>query len=306
VTTEEMTPAFSVFRPATSAGTLFGLGVVGVSAVLSAGLLYRGLTMDAGPGQLLPLIIGGFFVAIGALFAYWTWSCSTLRYEIDRNALSITWGATRQVVPLTRIEKLIPAAEDEVIKLEGVSWRGHHVGRAQIEDVGDVLFYSAHQVPSEVLYVQTPSETYGISLPDHVLFAQTVQVNQKRGPLFEQRQAVHRWGVAAQSFWLDPQARLLALLLLASFIVVLAYVLQTYPGLSPTVSLRFPSLGGIIRVTSKSELLDIPRSAFGLLALNLTLGILLHTWERMVGYVLLLTGIAVQIMLLVGAIVAVA
>jgi hypothetical protein len=32
----------------------------------------------------------------------------------------------------------------------------------------------------------------------------------------------------------------------------------------------------------------------------------LHTWERMVGYVLLLAGIAIQVMLLVAAIVAVA
>jgi hypothetical protein len=34
--------------------------------------------------------------------------------------------------------------------------------------------------------------------------------------------------------------------------------------------------------------------------------VLLHSWERMVGYVLLLAGIAIQLMLLVAAIVAVA
>jgi len=53
-------------------------------------------------------------------------------------------------------------------------------------------------------------------------------------------------------------------------------------------------------------LLDIPRSALGFLAVDLTLAVVLHSWERMVGYVLLLAGIAVQITLLIAAVVAVA
>ena len=70
--------------------------------------------------------------------------------------------------------------------------------------------------------------------------------------------------------------------------------------------LRFPSLGGVVRVSDKSELLDIPRSAFGFLAVDFALAVLLHTWERMVGYVLLLAGISIQVMLLIAAVVAVA
>jgi hypothetical protein len=117
---------------------------------------------------------------------------------------------------------------------------------------------------------------------------------------------VRRWGIAAQSFWLDPVARILTLVMVGAFVAVLAYVLDMYPGLTQSVALRFPSLGGVVRVAGKSELLDIPRSAAGFLAVDIVLAILLHTWERMVGYVLLLAGIAIQVMLLVAAIVAVA
>jgi len=158
----------------------------------------------------------------------------------------------------------------------------------------------------DVLYVLTPTETYAISVPDQVFFAQTIQSNQSRGALFEQRQAVHRWGIAAQTFWQDKYARALAGVMVASFVVVLAYVLQMYPDLSQSIPLRFPSLGGIVRVSDKSALLDIPRSAFGFMIVNLILAIMLHTWERMVGYVLLLAGVAIQVTLLVAAIVAVA
>jgi hypothetical protein len=302
-------PSLTIFKPATSVGTLFGAGVVAFCFGLGAILLLKGLNHEVAMAQLYPLLAAGFFFAMGCLYLYWTWCCRTLRYAIDRNALSIRWGALMQVIPLDRIEQLVPAEGSEHPFIEGVGWfwPGHHVGRAFVPMMGgDVLFYSTHRTMNEVLYVQTPDETYAISVPDQQVFAQTVQSAQARGPLFEQRQAVHRWGIAAQSFWVDPNARLLAAALVASFVAVLAYVLHQYPGLSQSVPLRFPSLGGIVRVTDKSEMLDIPRSALGFMALNLTLAVLLHSWERMVGYVLLLAGIAVEVMLLIAAAVAVA
>lgn len=300
-------PSFTLFRPPSLIGALYGAMFAAGLLFLGGLLLYKGLTMAVDMDQLAPLLLGGVLLVLGCLFAYWAWGCSSLSYMVDRNALSIRWGSMRQVIPLSAIERLIPASDDqEHPHIEGVSWPGHHVGRGEVEGLGDVLFYSAHRLASEVLYVQTPTEVYAISVPDPVFFAQTVQSNQARGPLFEQRQAVHRWGIAAQSFWMDPQARLLAVLLVASFVAVLVYVLQTYPDLSQSVALRFPSLSGIVRVSDKSELLDIPRSAAGFMALNLVLAVFLHSWERMIGYVLLLSGIAIQVMLLVAAAVAVA
>jgi hypothetical protein len=286
---------------------LYGAAFIIMCYGLAALLVFKGLSQEVELAQLFPLIVAGLFFALGSLYLYWTWGCRTLRYVVDRNALSIRWGAQQQVVPLDLIERLVPAEESENLTVEGVSWPGHHVGRAFVPLMGgDVLFYSAHRTMAEVLYVQTPAETYAISVPDHIVFAETIQAAQARGPLFEQRQAVHRWGLAAQSFWLDPNARLLAALLVASFLAVVGYVLQQYPGWDQSLALRFPSLGGITRVGDKSELLDIPRSGLGFLALNMTLAVILHSWERMVGYVLLLSGIAVQVTLLVAAIVAVA
>jgi hypothetical protein len=299
-------PSFTVFRPGNSVGTVWGSAGVSLALVLGLALIYRGLTLDVGMQQFAPFIVGGFFLCLAALFAYWTWGCASLRYLVDRNALDIRWGGVHQIIPLANIERLVPGEETDSPQIEGVNWSGHHVGRAEVDQIGDVIFYSAHRTPGEVLYVQTPTEIYGISVPDPVFFAQTVQSNQSRGPLFEQRQAVHRWGPAAQSFWSDRLAIVLAVLMIGAFAAVLAYVLDMYPGLSQSVPLRFPSLGGVVRVTDKSELLDIPRSAFGFLALDLVLAILLHSWERMVGYVLLLAGIGVQVTLLVAAIVAVA
>ncbi len=281
--------------------------VVVVSFGLGAVLILRGLNTDASLEQMWPLLVGALFLCLGLLFGYWTWGCISMCYIIDRNSLSIRWGSMRQIVPLSNIERLIPgAADNETPNIEGVNWPGHHVGRGDVPTLGPVMFYSTHKAMDDVLYVQTPTETYAISVPDQIAFAKAVQENQMRGPLFEQRQEVQRTGVAVQSFWLDSTARLLTVLLIGAFIVAAGYVLKTYPGLDQSVALRFPAFGGVARVTDKSELLDIPRSAAAFVCLNLVLAVALHPWERMVSYVLLLAGIALEVTLLVAAIVAVA
>jgi len=299
-------PSFTVFRPVATFGTLCGVVVASLALLIAAVLLLKALAMEVSTSQIPPFVAAAVFVGLAALYAYWTWGCFTLSYIIDRNSLSIRWGGLRQVIPIGNIEALVPAVAGEPLQIEGVSWVGHHVGRATVEPFGEVLFYSSHREPDEVLYVQTPWEVYAISVPDNDAFAAALEAHRERGILFEQRQAVHRWGIAAQSFWLDPTARVLTLVLIGAFLVVLAYVLDTYPDLSQTVRLRFPSLGGIIQVSDKSQLLDIPRSALGFAAVNLGLAVLLHGWERMVSYVLLLAAITIQIVLLVAAIVAVA
>jgi hypothetical protein len=298
--------SLTVFRPGSTVGTLWGAGITFLAVVLGVALIYKALAMDVRFAQLFPFIGGGFFLALAAIYGYWTWGCNSLAYIVDSNAFTIRWGGIRQIVPLVNIERLVPGSEDEAPHIEGVNWPGHHVGLGNAEELGDIFFYSNHRTPDEVLYVQTIGGTYGISVPDPIAFARTLQANQARAPHRDERQTVERWGIAAQTFWQDRWALLLSLLLIGSFFLVLGYVLEIYPGLAANVELRFPSSGGIARIADKGDLLDIPRSAAGFLALNLVLAVLLHTWERMIAYILLLAGLAIQVMLVVAAAVAVA
>ena len=57
-------------------------------------------------------------------------------------------------------------------------------------------------------------------------------------------------------------------------------------------------------MASKDELLKIPMTGVGLLLLNIGLGFIAHSWERMVGYVLLVAAIAGEGILLAAAIIA--
>jgi hypothetical protein len=303
---DEPLPSLVVFRPPSNSGAFIGVAVTGLAAAVAVLLLKKGLGESTGFHQMYPFLAAAISGAAACLLGYWTYGALTMRYVIDRNALSIRWGNVQQIIPLDRVERLIPGEEMDLPRIEGLNWPGHHVGRGYASQLGDVLFYSGHTQPAEVLYIETPDQTYAISVPNQQLFLESIQQAQTRGALFEQRQAVHRWGIAAQSFWQDAGAIVLALLVAGTFFSVLGFVLHRYPGLPATVALRFPSLGGVTRSAPRSDLLDIPRSGLGFLAIDLVLAILLHSWERMVAYVLLVAGIAIEIGLLIAAAVAVA
>jgi len=66
---------------------MWGGGITLLSLALGAGLIYKALQMDVRLEQLFPFVVGSFFLALGAVYAYWTWGCNSLSYMVDRNAL---------------------------------------------------------------------------------------------------------------------------------------------------------------------------------------------------------------------------
>ncbi len=293
------------FRPPRTVGSLMGGAFAAWCFIVTAALVVRGVTQNVGLPVIALYVVASVFFFLGVLFAYWTYSLGTLRYTLDRNALTITWGDIRQMVPMSLIERLVPGRELPNPHVAGVSWLGHHVGHARIEGgIGDTLFYSTHRSPEDLLYVVTATQSYALSLTDEVAFAEAVQAQQRLGSLVAVRQAPERLYLAAQPFWEDRAAQGLALVAFATFFAMFGYVYQQYPGLPQSIALSFPQLDGVTRVTSKSELLKIPMTGVGVLLVNLALGFIAHSWERMVGYVLLLAAVGAEGILLAGAIIA--
>lgn len=294
---------FSEIRPPRGLGTLSGAALALWCFGLTGALLWRGLTLEIELAVLGPYLAALFFFGLGLVFAYWTYGCFTLRYHLDRNGLTIFWGDIRQLIPMDRIERLVPGRELPAPRITGVNWLGHHVGRANVEELGETIVYSTHRSHEELLYVVTREHTYAISVPDEVRFAEELQGHQKLGKLVSLPQVTERTGLAAQPFWQDPLAQMLALASILAAAVTLGYVFHQYPGLPESIPFSFPPLGGIIRVDDKRELLSIPITGIGLVAINLVLGFVLHAWERAVGYLLFLAAIGAQAILLAGAII---
>jgi hypothetical protein len=293
------------FKPPRTLGTLVGGGLAAWAFGIALALVLRAVTENISLGIIALYIVATVFFFIGLLFVYWTYSLGTLRYVLDRNALTITWGDIRQLVPMSQIERLVPGREMENPHIAGVSWLGHHVGEGDVAGgIGKTLFYSTHRSPEDLLYVVTPQQSYAISVRDEVAFAEAVQAQQRAGSLVAVPQAPDRLYLAAQPFWEDRTAQALTLAAFATFFAMFGYVYQQYPGLPETISLSFPQLDGVTRVGEKSELLKIPATGIGMLLLNVAVGFIAHAWERMVGYVLLLAAIGAQGILLAAAIIA--
>jgi hypothetical protein len=293
------------FRPPRAVGTLVGGGLAVWCFAVTLALVLRGLYSDIELGVVPLYVMATVLFFIGLLFAYWTYSLGTLRYILDRNALTIAWGDIRQTVPLAQIERLVPGRELPNPHIAGVSWMGHHVGRGEIEGgIGDTLFYSTHRSPADLLYVVTPSQSYAISVEDEVAFAEALQGQQRLGSLIAVAHVPDRAYLAAQPFWADRVAQALVVVAFGVFFAMFAYVYEQYPGLPQTIALSFPQLEGVTRVGEKSELLKLPATGIALLLINLAIGFVAHSWERMVGYVLLVATIGAQGILLSAAIIA--
>ena len=276
------------YQPSRALGLLVGTLLLAWSLAIAVLLLNWAfaseLGLEAWAAYVGATVATGFAVLIG----YWVYGLATLTYALDRNGLVITWAATRQIIPLEAIERLVPGTAVGVPGVRGVSWLGYHVGCAEIDHVGEVLFYSTHQRPEDVLYVMTTERNYAISVDDLASFAREIQLRQELGPTAEVSHHVERDAASLEALWTDPLAQALVALSILSALAIWATIAVRYPDLPPQLELRFPPIDRplIFETIPKSQLLDIPRVATTLLALNLAAGWLLHAWERVAGYVM--------------------
>ena len=284
------------YQPPRALGLLVGAVITLWAGAVALVLFNNGLTTGIGLGQVVSYSVSLAAAALAVIFGYWTYALATLSYALDRNGLVITWGATRQVIPLGAIERLVPGTSLGVPRVGGVSWWGHHVGRARIERIGEVLFYSTHQTPEQVLYVMTEERNYAISVDDPAAFAQEIQARQDLGPTGEVTHHVERSGAAAQAFWNDRLGMALVVLALLAGAAVWGQLTARYDDIPPTLELHFPPTEPmpIVTVVSRDVIFELPRTASLILGVNLLVGMVLHAWDRVASYVVFLGATAVQ------------
>ena len=292
------------FRPLRATGIALGGFASAWAFVFAALLLLRSATQPVSLSTVFCYLIAAVFLGIAALAAYWTWACATLRYTLDRNGLSIHWGFVRQVIPLDSVKRL---ARGEVIalpRISGVNWPGYHVGRSEIREVGETLFYSTHRRLADIVYVVTPSLTYAVSPPDAQQFISDVESMQKQGATVSLKQVPRRQPIADQPFWLDRWAQGLAVAAVLLCAATFGVIFRNYGGLPDSMAISFPPLE-VERIASKHELLSLPTTAFAVLLVGLVAGFTIRAWERLASYMLLASLVAVQVVFLWGAGVAV-
>jgi hypothetical protein len=293
-----------VVRPPRALGVIVGSAVTawavlfGIAAVVVAA---------GGPAEFktfLAWFAAAVLLVLALLFANWTYSLATLHYVIDHEALHIHWGFREVVVPISAIQRLVPGRTIEPPAVHGLGWWGCHIGAAETPRIGYTLFYSTHSRPDELLYIVTDEETYALTVLTQAWFAEEIQARADLAPLDISPQRTSAMGIGALPFWRDRVA--LGTLAVSALLcaALCGYVYSSYPDLPSIVRLRFPDLGGVIRVGDKAELLRIAWLGGGILVVNAVSGIIVHSRERAAGLWLIASGGMLQALLLAAAIVA--
>ena len=280
-----------------------GAVVAALPAVVATGLAFaliaRATSWPVSLTQFAAISGAIVLIALALTFAFWSYSCYTLHYLLDRNGLTIAWGSLRHFIPMGSIEDISPGRGEDRPDLWGLSWPGLHVGRGRVGKK-EALFYSTHRSPEEIVYVRTAAATYAISPQDPPRFVAEVE-QFKQAAHREGSESVRRGIVGGHPIWADRTAQWLALAAVLINAALWGYVLAIYPDLSPTINIEFPPLGEITGQGSRDEILIIPAAALAVLAINLIAGLGFQWRERAATYLLLSGSVFLQILFWVSA-----
>lgn len=285
------------FVPERQQAIVIGLGVL---TALSAPALFVIFRLITAPLSFETFTLGAILLVIligAACFIYWTAAAATLTYQFDRNAFTIRWGFIRQVVPLTAITAVTAGTEVTLPRrISGIRWPGYCVGRAMIDGIGPVLFYSTHRRPNELLIVQTADLSFAISPADLSAFLTTIDRAVAQEPDQYVIQRVQYLGPLRLGIWHDRPALAIALTALLIDLVLFGYVLYFYPSLPDLLPLHFNVLGEADFIGPRQDVLRLPFIPLALFVANFAVATALHVRERLAAYLVLGVGLVVQAM----------
>jgi hypothetical protein len=296
--------AATVFRPrralGVTSGSLLALIAAGTGAIAVL------IAVDSEPElrTAVAWCAATALAGVALMFASWTACIASLSYSVRPNELEVRWGLRRVLIPLETIQAIVPGRTVDRIQVRGLNWPGCHVGTADVNRVGHALVFATEINPQHMVLVVTSDESYALTLSRPASFAE--EVESYRGISFVEtgtgRASAH--GIAGIPFWRDRSAMAAGAAMVALALGLLCLLYGAYPSLSPVVEIGFPGTAPVVRVGSRDDLLDIAYVGLALAALNVVAGAITHSWERAAGLWLLYSGIGLQCLLVVAALVA--
>ncbi len=296
----------TIERPSRAAGTAIGTALFTVALVLAVALLARAISWPASWPGFLAYLGAGVLAVLAAAFGFWAWACSSMRYVLDHEGLSVRWGPITHFLPMSSITAVTPGKAEVKPRISGIGWWGYHIGSGEVEGVGPVVFFSTHRKPQELVYVRTATVAYGLSPQNPERFAEEIERFQSAADSAGPAEAtIQRERIAAHPIWSDRVAQYLALAAIAVSVALWGYVLAVYPDLNNEITIEFPPIGDITTLRARSEILTIPATASAILIVNLLAGLIFEWKERAATYLVLSGTLFFQLLFFVGAVVAV-
>jgi hypothetical protein len=224
---------------------------------------------------------------------YRTVGAFTMQYCVDRDAVTLVWGPTRQVIPLGQIQRVqLNLGERQHQPARPWHWPCTHRRRYECAGLGLVNAYATRGLSEQILLI-TAGENYGISPAAPDAFVRALQECFALGVARPLQPELTRPPLWTWRLWRDYSALFLIGVGLLGLLLMFGLFCFRLPVISSDVPLHFDVTGLPDRIAPKIGLIALP--AIGLLAflLNLVAGIYIYRRVQHQGAYLLWGGAVV-------------
>lgn len=285
------------FRPPKQMGLFAGLIIIGTIVGIAGYLLVSLRQQELGLGLFFMICLFALSVALLVLWVYWFIELLTLRYHLDRNALTIACATGRQVIPLAAIEAIERGDTLKVGRgLKGVGWPGYMKGSLELSTGHGLETFSTEPLERQLIIV-SGARRYGISPRDIAGFVTALETHRGLGAVrtIEEQHERARW--LLWPVWHDRRHwQLLALGLLLN-LALIAWVMQRYGSLPGQIPLHFDVGGQADRIAPREQLFTLPAIGLLVFVLNTVTALVLYARERLAAYLLGFGSLGVQAVL---------
>jgi hypothetical protein len=277
------------FYPEKTLGLLIGGAVLVAAAALGAAAV---LSLSTQPYAALSVVWLLALVVAAPVFAwaaYRWWGLLTARYTVANDALTVAWGARREVIPLEHIEELHMAGDfPGELKPHGLNWPGCLVSRVMHEQLGAVEFLTTTADKAGMVLLGYPGGWLALSPRDPAAFIASVK-ERAASPLtldapievLAQRAIPQSTfpPIAQWPLWNDRAALTLIGAGALGVLALAGYLFAVMGQLPGEIALRFDAQGNPARYGPPAGLLLLPAIGAVAWALNTALGAWLHRRE---------------------------
>lgn len=264
------------FKPLPAADRWHGLLLSAGLALVAVGCarLVVARPVD-GLSYVLSLLVFGLFAAIGYL-TYRTVSAFSMCYWVDRNAVTLAWGSTRQVIPIGQIRRIWQgSAEEATTPARPWHWPCPYRRRMVSPKLGIVNAYATRPLSEQVI-LETEAESYGVSPQDAGQFVAALQERFALGPARLVPAEIQRPPLWIWPLWRDRLALILIAAGLAGILLMFGVLCFRFPVLSADIPLHFDVNGMPDRIAPKDGLFALPVIGLVTWTFNTVTGIWLY------------------------------
>ena len=295
----------STFRPRVLKGLIFGILLSGWSVCLTVGLAF--VASEFSFGALKVLVYGcSFFAALLTLFfSYWILCFFKLRYTVNDDNLIIHWGLVRHIIPLASVTRISTTGYSNDIVMNMFSWPGMSIGKGfsrldlTTSAPKPISIFSTSRNRQELLYLETPSSLYGLSVSDEADFLGGIGAygHHDSQELIEP----HLGYIWPRLHFLISSATVWVYLILIISMTILMWSEFSfrYAGLPVQLEGVFPisqEKSRFITFWLREELFQIPLLASLLVVGNTILGLIFFIWERKLALMVLFSAILIPVL----------